>query len=259
MIRSAMRVQKTQVPASKRIIKYTTSGPLVSTFGKGLWMNLGFTNYDVFIVGGGGGQSGYAYPSAGATLYPGGGGGGASKRIQGLLKDLPVSVDVVVGPYGANSNTVNGTGARGGTSSFNGVEAPGGYGGVAGVGGRGSNPDGTPGPQGGKVKVGTASLITPGTSGWNDALQQSAGGGGGGGAYSATSSDNPSNKGQYGGQSAVSSSNWYTSPGEAPNYYPPIGLPGVAGGNGGGVNVAQVSGVVEYYGVRGGAVIIKIS
>jgi len=103
-------------------IKFLTSGTLTIT-------NMASTSIDIFCVGGGGG--GGSRPATGT----GGGGGGGGYTTTGSSKSITLGTPytVTIGAGGA----VNG--GRGGTTSFNGVSAAGGYGGSDGHGGAGGS------------------------------------------------------------------------------------------------------------------------
>src|SRR4029077_6268878 len=104
------------------------------------YINMGYTNFDVICVGGGGGMGGGIDTANTGTLirsYGGAGGGGGLHRVQGLLSALPSSCPVIIGVGGTlgtedPSNVGNTTdGGDGGSSSFNGTtcQASGGKGG----------------------------------------------------------------------------------------------------------------------------------
>ena len=92
------------------------------------WIDLGYTNFDVICIGGGGGRGGGVDTQNTGTLirtYGGEGGGGGYHRVQGLLSQLPANVPVVVGAAGApgtdqvSNPALTTDGGNGGYSSFN--------------------------------------------------------------------------------------------------------------------------------------------
>jgi hypothetical protein len=94
------------------------------------WMDLGYTDFDVICIGGGGGRGGGIDTGNTGTLwrtYGGEGGGGGYHRVQGKLAGLPSPCPVVVGAAGVIghedvSNPLSTTdGTNGSYSSFNGT------------------------------------------------------------------------------------------------------------------------------------------
>ena len=190
--------------------------PVVLTFSEDqifsplVYINKGYTNFDVICIGGGGGCGGGIDTSNTGTLlrsFGGSGGGGGIHRVRGVLSALPINVSVVVGLGGAkgidHSFDPNETtdGEDGGASTFNGTTcvASGGlggsrvqsnsettstlaHGGQGGIGGQ-TAPGG--GASGGTA--GTPSALGPGVSGtdgndgtWDGSIGSGGGGGAGG-------------------------------------------------------------------------------
>ena len=105
-------------------ISFLASG----SFDRNKYIDMGYTNFDVICIGGGGGMGGGIDTANTGTLirsYGGAGGGGGLHRVQGLLSALPPTVPVVVGSGGIlgtehDSNPgLTTDGGDGGTSSFN--------------------------------------------------------------------------------------------------------------------------------------------
>lgn len=179
------------------------------------YLDLGYTNFEVMCIGGGGGMGGGIKTLNSDTQvrnFGGAGGGGGLQRVRGALIGLPEECNVVVGIGGANgldhiSDPIMLTdGDDGGYSSFGDTicrasggkggfraqsnstslttQAHGGQGGVGGRiiagGGALGGLSGTPTPTG----PGTAG--SPGSDGtWDGAIGQGGGGGAGGvGTYS---------------------------------------------------------------------------
>lgn len=176
----------------------------------------GYTNFDVIVIGGGGGfggsYEGLDFNNSNKELlsYGGAGGGGGFHRLQGLLEALPTDVDIVVGGGGFNGTDVSSTsgieydiattdGSDGGYSSFN-------YPSCASSGGKGGKRvysatlDISPGSDGGEGGIGAETAAghgaegglaglfppsgpnEPGTDGTDGILTGDVGEGGGGGA-----------------------------------------------------------------------------
>lgn len=173
------------------------------------YIDLGYTHFDVIVIGGGGGMGGGIDTANGGTLvrsYGGAGGGGGFHRVRGLLSALPSSCPVVVGAGGTLGTENNGSnpalttdGGDGGPSSFNGTtcRASGGKGGKrvqtnsltvnpqanGGDGGAGNRTGAGGGALGGTSGTPTATGPgTPGTAGADGTFIQNIGQGGGGGA-----------------------------------------------------------------------------
>jgi hypothetical protein len=85
------------------ILVYTENG----TFDAAGFQAMGYTNFDVIIIGGGGGRGGNTYgedtehPGFYVKTFGGEGGGGGFLRVKGILRFLPSSMSVVVGQGGA--------------------------------------------------------------------------------------------------------------------------------------------------------------
>jgi len=172
------------------------------------YIDLGYTNFEVICIGGGGGMGGgIDTANTGTQLksYGGAGGGGGFHRVRGLLSALPDSCAIVVGAGGAvgtghASNPANTTdGGNGGASTFNTntCRASGGEGGKrvqtnsptastlanGGAGGAGNRSAVGGGAAGGVAGVPTATGPgTPGTAGADGTFINNVGKGGGGGA-----------------------------------------------------------------------------
>lgn len=180
-------------------------GPVVLTLRDGVpfepleYLDLGYTNFDVICIGGGGGMGGGIDTANTGTLirnYGGAGGGGGIQRVQGLLSALPMSCPVVVGEGGyfgqehSNSPSFTTNGGDGGYSSFNDTtcRASGGRGGKKAQTNSLTAPtlaDGGDGGVGGRIEVGGGGLggITgrDGADGsWDGRIGQGGGGGAGG-------------------------------------------------------------------------------
>ena len=180
------------------------------------FIDLGYTNFDVICIGGGGGIGGGINTANTGTLvrnYGGAGGGGGLHRIQGLLSALPESCPIVIGAGGAPGNehvsdpAQTTDGGDGGYSSFNDTtcRASGGKGGKraqsnsltvttqahGGQGGVGNSIVAGGGATGGTA--GTPTATGPGIAGiagvdgtWTGSIGQGGGGGAGGvGKYGA--------------------------------------------------------------------------
>lgn len=194
------------------VLKFTTN----QNFDPTKYIALGYTDFDVICIGGGGGMGGGINTGNTGTLVRssgGAGGGGGLHRVQGLLSQLPISCPVIIGSGGIpgtddvaspafttdgsdggysafNNNTCRASGGRGGkrvqiNSLTVATQANGGDGGVgnsitAGGGGLGGVP-GTP------TATGPGIPGTPGIDGtWHGGIGQGGGGGAGGvGKYGA--------------------------------------------------------------------------
>lgn len=111
-----------------------------ASFDTDTYLDLGYTNFEVICIGGGGGMGGGIDTANTGTLirsYGGAGGGGGLHRVRGLLSVLPASCPIVVGAGGtlgtehASDHSQTTDGGDGGYSSFNGTtcQASGGEGG----------------------------------------------------------------------------------------------------------------------------------
>ena len=79
------------------------------TFSKTDWVALGYTHFEVWCIGGVGGDGGgYSYSGYESEhSYGGAGGGGGLHRVAGALTDIPDSCLVVVGKAGAKGRNGN--------------------------------------------------------------------------------------------------------------------------------------------------------
>lgn len=143
----------------------------------------GVTSVSVIAVGGGG--SGAPGWRNNTDRYSGGGGGGGGLGYKNNIPVIPGnSYTVVVGAGGAavatgNSYSSTGSGANGGTSSFNSS--------LFAYGGKGGNYDATtPALGGGKSGADGGGV---GGSGWGGGIESNRGGGGGAGGYSGNGGD----------------------------------------------------------------------
>ena len=174
------------------------------------YLDMGYTNFDVICIGGGGGMGGSINTANTGTLIRstgGAGGGGGLHRVQGLLSALPVTCPVVVGAGGAvgtddtSNPAVTTDGVDGGYSSFNDTtcRASGGMGGKRVRSNSATVPTQANGGEGGignRILVGggalggvagTPTATGPGTAGtngadgtWDGTIGQGGGGGAGG-------------------------------------------------------------------------------
>lgn len=174
------------------------------------YLDMGYTDFDVLVIGAGGGTGGGIKTGNTGTQirsYGGAGGGGGLHRVRGLLSALPSSCPVVVGVGGnpgsdhVSDPALATDGQDGGSSSFNGstARASGGQGGRkvqtnsvtvssqanGGAGGVGDRILAGGGAAGGVAGTPTATGPgTPGTAGadgtWNGSIGQGGGGGAGG-------------------------------------------------------------------------------
>src|SRR4029077_7250437 len=242
------------------------------------YINMGYTNFDVICIGGGGGMGGGIDTANTGTLirsYGGAGGGGGLHRVQGLLSALPNSCPVVVGAGGALGNddvsnvglTTNG--GDGGSSSFNGntCVASGGKGGGrvqsnlltvstsanGGDGGVGGRVNAGGGARGGVA--GTPTATGPGVAGtagvdgtWNGTIGQGGGGGaGGGGKYGGGGTTcNAATSGGKGSYNPGDTSVY--GPGDNPDNDPESGSQSVIPGGASGAKAAPLNGLPYIYG-----------
>lgn len=256
-----MRPQKAQLKTTTW--KWTTGS---GTWKKTPFVQVGYKNFDVMVVGGAGGRSGRA-GGAGAGpegdsstryAYPAGGGGGASRRFTGLLSNLAPVTYYGVGAKGTNGGNSGissnipthggffedvkwaGNGTPGGLSYFTSdaldVSAEGGEGGEGGeVSGVVHRVTGAVGGTGG----GTTAL---GTGIWDDVAKIGDGGHGGRGAITGGVAEGNGSDG-----AGVGAGDIYRATGEStqPDNY---------GGTGGGANIAPIKGgAAELYGTGSGA------
>lgn len=239
---------------------------------------MGYTDFDVICIGGGGGMGGGIDTQNTGTLirsYGGAGGGGGLHRVRGLLSKLPASVPVVVGLGGAlgteDPSNVGYTtdGGDGGTSSFNAptCQASGGKGGKrvqsnsltvttqANGGDGGVGGSNTPG---GGAKGGTAGTPTatgPGVAGtdgadgsWDGSIGQGGGGGAGGvGKYGGGGTTcNAATAGGRGSYNPGDTSVY--GPGDAPDPDPQTNSPNTVPGGAGGGKATPINGLTYIYG-----------
>jgi hypothetical protein len=256
------------------VLTYSANG----SFDPNHFIGLGYTDFDVICIGGGGGMGGGIDTANTGTLvrnYGGAGGGGGYHRVQGKLSALPPVVPIVVGSGGALGNEHDSNvglttdGGDGGSSSFNGTtcQASGGKGGKraqsnsltvttqanGGEGGVGGQTTVGGGAAGGVA--GTPSATGPGVAGTNGVdgtLTANIGKGGGGGAGGV---------GKYGGGGTTC--NAATSggrgsydpgdtsvygPGDSPDPDPTSGSQNVMPGAAGGAKASPVNGLPNVYG-----------
>jgi hypothetical protein len=247
------------------------------------YTKLGYTNFDVICIGGGGGMGGGIDTANTGTLirsYGGAGGGGGLQRVQGLLSALPAVCPVVVGLGGSlgtehSSNVGLVTdGGDGGLSSFNGTtcQASGGKGGKkvqsnsltiatsanGGDGGVGGRPLAGGGALGGVAGVPTAS--GPGTAGtngvdgtWNGIIG-SGGGGGAGGVGKYGSGGITCNAATSGGRGSYNPGDTSVyGPADAPDTDPESGAKSVVPGGASGAKAAPLTGLPTIYGSSKGS------
>lgn len=271
MMKMAMRPDKSQYGPT--LIKYTATGQFVD---RNRALMFGYRNYEMFLVGAAGGYSGQA---SGATYqgtfttYAAAPGGGGCLHLAGKIIDLSTVENVTVGLAGANGSSTStvgvkaGDGVVGGNTSFKGHSA---YGGLGGVGDRwNKGPSGHPdsynskgyGGHGGGNSAGLGAGGVRGSGGWYyhsadtgststtvsvvptagtfvvggtaPVVGGGKGGGGGTGDNTAVPGDVP-RAGATGASSAHSAAGG------------PINVS--VGGSGGGADLFDFTGIVEYYG-----------
>jgi hypothetical protein len=260
------------------VIRFTVN----QTFDPTKYTKIGYTNFDVICIGGGGGMGGGIDTANTGTLirsYGGAGGGGGLQRVQGLLSALPSSCPVVIGAGGAlgteDPSNVGFTtdGGDGGYSSFNGntCQASGGKGGKrvqsnsltvttsanGGDGGIGGRIIAGGGGFGGTAGTPTAS--GPGTAGtagadgtWNGIIGSGGGGGAGGvgkygGGGTTCNAATSGGKGSYNpGDTSV------YGPSDAPDTDPSSGSQSVVPGGASGAKATPLNGLPYVYGASKG-------
>lgn len=269
------------------VLTYTSD----TTFNTLAYIDLGYTNFEVICIGGGGGRGGGIDTANTGTLirnFGGAGGGGGFHRIRGLLSALPDNCPIVVGSAGAvgtddASNPAATTdGGDGEASIFNTItcRASGGEGGKraqsnsdtvstqadGGVGGIGNRVVAGGGAVGGTAGIPTAEGPgTPGTAGSDGTLTNNGiiGKGGGGGAGGV---------GKYGGtvcNAATAGGRGSYNPGDT-SVYGPAYLPtndilseadNIVPGRASGAKAAPLNGLPTLYGTSGndGVVIIRLT
>lgn len=261
------------------------------SFAPAVYIDLGYTAFDVICIGAGGGEGGgidTANTGTQVRNYGGAGGGGGIHRVQGLLEELPALVSIVVGAAGADgmdhtydpASTTDGS--DGGYSSFNdttcrasggtggkraqyndytsGTEADGGNGGIGdsitagggGVGGTAGVPeDGGPGTPGDNA-----------TDGLWDGTIGAGGGGGAGGVAKYGAGGTTLVAGTNGGRGAYNSGDLsvYAPLGVA-SVDPSTGAADVVPGTGGGAKGSPLNNNSAVYGRSGtdGLVVIRLT
>jgi hypothetical protein len=260
------------------VIKFNTN----QNFDTVKYMNMGYTNFDVICIGGGGGMGGGIDTANTGTLirsYGGAGGGGGLHRVNGLLSALPSSCPIVIGAGGtlgaedvSNVGLVT-DGGDGGSSSFNGAtcRASGGKGGKkvqsnsltvttsanGGDGGVGDRVNAGGGAAGGVA--GTPSATGPGVAGvagvdgtWNGIIAQGGGGGAGGvGKYG--SGGTTCNAATSGGRGSYNPGDLSVyAPGDIPDPDPQSGSLNTVPGGAGGGKPTPVNGLPYTYGNSAG-------
>lgn len=269
------------------VLTYTSD----DTFDTLSYIDLGYTNFEVICIGGGGGRGGGIDTANTGTLirnFGGKGGGGGFHRIRGLLSALPDTCSVVVGSAGAagtddstnpaattdggdgeastfNTNTCRASGGEGGkraqsNSDTVSTQADGGDGGIGNRviagGGAAGGTAGTPSSSG---------PGTPGTAGVDGSITNNGiiGKGGGGGAGGV---------GKYGGttcNAATAGGRGSYNPGDTsvygPGYSPTndaaSGSENIIPGDASGAKAAPLNGLPTLYGTSGhdGVVIIRLT
>jgi hypothetical protein len=241
------------------------------------YTKMGYTNFDVICIGGGGGMGGGIDSQNTGNLirsYGGAGGGGGIHRVRGLLSALPTVCPVVIGAGGAlgiddvSNPGLTTDGGDGNPSSFNGAmcQASGGKGGKraqsnsvtvatlanGGDGGIGNRATAGGGPAGGTAGIPTAAGPgTPGTSGadgiWDGSI--GSGGGGGAGGLGLYGSKVMCNAATAGGKGAYNPGDLSVyAPGDNPDNDPETGATTTVPGAGGGAKATPLNGLPYIYG-----------
>lgn len=242
-----------------------------------VYIDLGYTHFDVICIGGGGGMGGGINTANTGTLvrnYGGAGGGGGFHRVRGLLSALPSPCPIVVGAGGilgtehASNAALTTDGGDGGSSRFNDTtcRASGGKGGKraqsnsltvttdadGGQGGLGNRTTAGGGAAGGIAGTPTAlGPGTPGTSGEDGTLIQDIGQGGGGGAggvgkYGGAQTCNAATDGGRGSYNPGNMSVY--GPGDTPSNDPNSGAVNIVPGGASGAKASPVNGLPTVYG-----------
>jgi hypothetical protein len=271
------------------------AGPLVIPFTENqdfdtlYYVALGYTNFDVICIGGGGGIGGFIDTVNTGTLiknYGGAGGGGGFHRVQGLLSALPDLCPVVVGEpgslgaYHASNPALTTDGTDGGYSSFNDetCRASGGKGGKRAESNSATvttNADGGEGGVGDRIiagggaaggLAGTPTALGPGTlgtDGEDGTFFSNIGKGGGGGAggvgkYDGTTCNPATNAGR--GSYNPSNTSVY-GPAVPPLDDVGSGADDIYPGQAGGAKASPLNGLPTVYGRSGsyGTVIIRLT
>lgn len=251
------------------------------------YLDLGYTNFEIMCIGGGGGMGGGINTANTGTLirsYGGAGGGGGIHRIKGLLSVLPSSVPIVVGAGGtlgaehASDPGQTTDGGDGGYSSFNGTtclasggkggkrvqtndtstttQAHGGAGGIGGTivagGGAAGGIAGTPSPTG----PGTAG--TAGADGVWDGVIGAGGGGGAGGVGKYGSGGTTLNAATSGGRGSYNLGDLSVyGPNGVPSADPNSGSLDVVPGLAGGAKASPLNGLPTVYGSSKGSRVVS--
>jgi hypothetical protein len=255
-----------------------------------VWLDLGYTNFDVICIGGGGGRGGGIDTANTGTKirnYGGEGGGGGYQRVQGLLSALPSFCPVVVGDAGAlgtehvSNATLTTDGEDGGYSTFNDdlCQASGGKGGKraqsnsataltfahGGDGGIGNRITAGGGAAGG-VCGDPEDVISTATDGEDGTIIDDIGHGGGGGAGGIAEYHTPdgisyleATAGGWG--SYLPDDVMVAGNGEDAQQDPGTEVDAIKPGRGGGANASPLTGLPYNYGQAGapGAVIIYLT
>lgn len=269
------------------VLTYTSD----DTFDTLSYIDLGFTNFEVICIGGGGGRGGGIDTANTGTLirnFGGSGGGGGFHRIRGLLSALPDTCSVVVGSAGAAgtdhasnpANTTDGGDGEASTFNTNTCRASGGKGGKraqsnsdtvstqanGGDGGLGNRAIAGGGAAGGTAGTPSSSGPgTPGTAGVDGSITNNGiiGKGGGGGAGGV---------GKYGGttcNAATAGGRGSYNPADTsvygPGYLPSNDVSSQANniipGSASGAKATPLNGLPTVYGASGqdGVVIIRLT
>lgn len=243
-----------------------------------LFMEIGYTHFDVICIGGGGGMGGGIDTANSGTLvrnYGGAGGGGGFHRVRGLLSALPETCPIIVGAGGALGNehasnpALTTDGGDGGYSTFNTTtcRASGGKGGKraqsnsltvhtqadGGDGGVGNRTIAGGGALGGVAGTPTANGPgTPGTNGQDGTFFQNIGKGGGGGAGGVGkygSGGTTCNAATFGGRGSYNPGDTSVyGPGDAPGVDPTSGSINVIPGGASGAKASPLNGLPTIYG-----------
>jgi hypothetical protein len=253
------------------------------------YTNLGYTHFDVIVIGAGGGRGGginTAYTGTLIRSYGGAGGGGGYHRVRGLLSALPSSCPVVVGVAGSNgadhasnpASTTNGGDGEASTFNTTTCRASGGEGGkrvqsnsltvttdadggVGGIGNRVIVGGGAAGGVAGTPSAGGPG--TPGTNGTDGTIFNNIGKGGGGGAGGVgTFNGVTCNAATSGGRGSYNPSDTAVyGPGDTPTNDTPSGAVSIIPGKASGAKAAPLKGLPSVYGRSGesGIVVIRLT
>lgn len=254
------------------------------------YIDQGYTDYDVMVIGAGGGRGGGIKSGGTGTnvrSFGGSGGGGGTHRVRGKLEGLPPSCEVVVGSAGSNgSDHVSDPGSTsdggdGGYSSFANpiCRASGGKGGFhvqtnsltlssqgnGGQGGLGDRILAGGGAIGGIAGTPTATGPgTPGTAGdwgeWNGVVGEGGGGGAGGvGTYSGVTANAATQSG--GGSYDPGDTSVYSNPSSISADTTESGAASIVPGRAGGARATPLNQLPTTYGDSGqdGYVVIRLT